>query len=1274
MINKIIVAFIGLFFFFFQAYSQSLKFDLKWLPNQEINFSDNEKIKVLSFEGAIYDHTKSVLPQWMFIQENITSGSLGVTAELNEVVYEPLSSDQQALLAGIDKSFLSDNIVPDVEIGFSQKKPNVIITFLPIRINKSSGSYERVKSFTLKMSSKDILERKKTNNVSRSLKTSVLSSGDWYKLAINKSGVYKIDYQFLKSLGIDPAQVNPKNIRIYGNGGGMLPVLNAEKRNEDLVENAIFVVGEEDGVFQIDDYALFYASEQTIWKHDVNGNKYSHKKNLFCDTSFYFLNLDLGLGKRILNQESVSQASTNTVVSFDDFAFHELDNVNLIESGKLWFGEKFDALLDYNFPFNFPNIDQTAPVKIEVSLAARSAKSSSFLLSSEQVITAISLNSIDEDCYYCTYATSGFANLSVLPSNSTVNVNVKYNKTHVNSIGYLDFIRVLTRRNLTMSGNQMQFRDSKSIGIGNVSEFIIANSNSSVFVWDITDPLNVKNQLGNNEQTNFKFKIKTDSLRQFVAVAGQGFLAPMLVEKLENQNLHGLQQQEMVIVTHPKFLSQANELADFHRQEGLSVIVSTTKQVYNEFSSGASDVSAIRDFMKMFYERAVSQDDLPKYLLLIGDGSYDNKRTDESSSNYILTYQSDNSFSPTESYVSDDFYGLLDDNEGAWSGNNELVDIGIGRLPVKTNEELQGVINKIKHYYSSKTMRDWRNTIVFVADDKDNGIHLNQADQIADYVSSSHSFYNIDKVYFDSYPLVATPGGQRYPEVNEAIIKKVEKGALILNYTGHGGEIGWAHERVLGISDINSFNNLDNLPLFFTATCEFSRFDNPAKTTAGEYVLLNAKGGGIGLFTTVRVVYSSPNFILNDNFFKNVFKETNGVLPRMGDVFRLTKVASGGIVNNRNFTFLGDPALRLAYPKDIVETSAINEFKLDEKKDTLNALQKATITGFVKDRAGKVLSNYNGFLYPTVFDKQTEAKTMGNDPESPVLSYKLQRNVLYKGKVSVKDGFFSFSFILPKDISYKVGLGRISYYLENGQEDGHGSFDGFFVGGTSDSVNSDNQGPDVKLFLNNDKFVFGGTTSEDPYLYAEIEDLNGINTVGNGIGHDIIANLDENSDRAIVLNDYFESDLDSYQKGKIKYPFSKISEGKHTLKLKVWDVYNNSTSDYTEFFVAKSAELALSHVLNYPNPFTSSTKFFFDHNQAGTNLDVQIQIYTISGKIIKTLNTAMTSDGFKSDPVLWDGLDDFQEKIGRGVYIYKLKVKTDQGKVAEKIEKLVILN
>jgi hypothetical protein len=503
----------------------------------------------------------------------------------------------------------------------------------------------------------------------------------------------------------------------------------------------------------------------------------------------------------------------------------------------------------------------------------------------------------------------------------------------------------------------------------------------------------------------------------------------------------------------------------------------------------------------------------------------------------------------------------------------------------------------------------------------------------------------------------------------------MERGALVINYTGHGGETGWTAERILDNAMITSWKNKRKLPLFITATCEFSRYDDPGRTSAGELVLINSEAGGVALMTTTRLVYASQNGVLNSVMISNLFNPINGQQPTLGDVYVRVKndasVMAGGI-NPRNFTLLGDPAIMLAVPRYDVVTTSINGNIPVADADTLSALMKVTITGEVQSN-GQTLSNFNGIVYPTVYDKEENVSTLANDPSSPIINFSLRKNIIYRGKASVTAGSFSYTFIVPRDIAYNIGRGRLSYYAHNGSEDAAGNYDSLMVGGSSSSAINDVTGPEIKLYLNDERFVFGGTTNESPKIVALVSDSNGVNTVGNGIGHDITATIDNDPNKIYVLNDYYESELDDYQKGKIVFPLQSLPEGRHTLKLKLWDIYNNSSEAYTEFIVAASASLALSRVLNYPNPFTSRTSFMFEHNRPCSNLDVQIQVYTVSGRLIKTINRTIACEGYRSDDIDWDGRDDFGDPLGRGVYVYRLKIKDNEGLTAEKFEKLVIL-
>ncbi|MBK5285089.1 MAG: type IX secretion system sortase PorU, partial [Bacteroidia bacterium] len=478
--------------------------------------------------------------------------------------------------------------------------------------------------------------------------------------------------------------------------------------------------------------------------------------------------------------------------------------------------------------------------------------------------------------------------------------------------------------------------------------------------------------------------------------------------------------------------------------------------------------------------------------------------------------------------------------------------------------------------------------------------------------------------------------------------------------------------RVLTVEDIKNWTNFNRLSAFLTATCEFTRIDDPERTSAGEFVFLNSKGSGVALFTTSRLAFSGSNFSLCRSFNKFLFEPLNGSMPALGDICRLTKNDYRD-PHVKNFLLVGDPAMKLAYPRWNVVTTSINNNVISATADTIKALTRVTISGEIRDDNGQLMTGFNGVLIPSIYDKEATYFTLGNDPGNPIIPFKVRKNVLFKGKATVTNGTFSFSFIMPKDISFQYGIGKISYYAFDGVTDAKGFYKNVIVGGVGSdtTVSDDKRGPEIKLYMNDDKFVSGGMTNVNPNVYALISDESGINTAGNGIGHDITITID--GDKLYTANDFFEADLDSYQKGKINFPLSGLSDGKHTLKLKVWDIFNNSSETTIEFYVVSSKEITLNHVYNYPNPFTTHTKFMFEHNRACVPMSVQIQVFTVTGKLVKTISKYLVCDGFRFDNLDWDGRDDYGDKIGRGIYIYRLRVQTSDGATADKIEKLVIL-
>lgn len=1255
---------------------------LNWENNKSEQIGTSGSVSFMSFSGAQY--TSDLLPQYSEIID-LTNGITSVSVEILNTQYEAIDVSSLAEFKNLDK--IEKQVKLEYSVEFEKKLPKAVISLIPLRFNAEIGKIERLLSFTLSVNpmSNGASAKKTSFNYATN---SILANGNWYKFGVTQDGVYKLSYSFLKELGLPIDSINPKNIRVYGNGGKMLSYLNSAIRYDDLQENAVEVIGEADNRMDTADYILLYGQGTSRWNYTAADQKFHHQLHLYSDTNYYFITYGNSSGKRIQVQPSDQAQATGTSTSFDDYAFHEIESVNFIKTGRNWYGENFGIVNYYSFNFSFPNIDLSSKVYLKADVMAKSAPASSFSINCQNGSIFLQPAAEIPTCYYCDYALPASGSTIFQPNSANFDVGVTFNKAAaaLSASGWLNYLELNARRFLTMTGNQMQFRDMQSVGPGKITDFTLSSAPANFKIWDVSDLINVKHQQTIQSGSNQTFRLETDVLREFIAFNESSFLTPNAFGKIENQNLHNLSAADLIIITHPLFLPEAQQLADFHKNhDTLSTVVVTPQEIYNEFSSGMQDISALKHFVKMFYDKATSPADMPQYLLLFGDGSYDNRtRNTVTNTNFIPTYESDNSTDQTKSYVSDDFYGLLDDNES--DGLAQLMDVGIGRLPAKTRAEAQAMLNKIINYENgaatspevstSNTNADWKNVVCFVADDEDGNTHLSDAETISTYVDTNYRNINVDKIYFDAYKQVSTAGGERYPEVTAAINQRVESGALILNYTGHGGETGWAHERVLDVSTINAWDNSKRLPLFVTATCEFSRFDDPARTSAGEDVLLNPVGGGIGLLTTTRLVYSNPNFVLNYNFYKTVFKPISGKMPRLGDVIKTTKnlSVSAASSNHRNFTLLGDPALRLSYPHESIKTNTLNAQNIAVTADTMKALSKITITGQLQDKMGNKLTNFNGIIYPTVFDKSRAITTQANNTTSPRKTFYLQKSVVYKGKVSVINGDFTFTFIVPKDIAFNFGRGRLSYYADNGVTDASGFNEDFIIGGNASSIEPDNEGPAVSLFMNNEKFVYGGITNENPLLYAKVEDKNGINTVGSGIGHDIVSVIDESTEKSIVLNDYYQSELDSYQKGTVRYQFSNLSEGNHTLTLKVWDVYNNSSLSRTEFTVAKSAKLALDRVFNYPNPFTTSTNFYFQHNQADNGMNVQIQIFTVSGKCIKTIEQFVRTEGFSSESIHWDGLDDFGDKIGKGVYIYRLKAIDSTGGKADKFEKLVILN
>ena len=1112
---------------------------------------------------------------------------------------------------------------------------------------------------------------------------SVLATGNWYKIGVKEPGVYKLDIPFLSQLGLNAANLSSGSIRLFGNGGGMLPEANNIPRPDDLQENAIMIVDGGDGVLNGADYILFFSNGADEWDKDSVNKRFSHKKNLYSDKAYYYLMVG-GNGKRV--GDSQGTFIPNVLVnSFDDRLFHELDTINFLASGKEWYGEEFSNTpghsLTRNFSFSFPNFQNSFPVTVVTDCLARSVGvASRFDVSmNNQPLQQITISPVSGG-QYDPVAQETKTQASTIVSSTDLSINYNYVPGSFNSQGWLNWFEIFARRSLSMNGiDQLLFRDWASVG-NNAAEFDIAGANQATQVWDVTDPaapLKISTSLQGND---LKFANSCTQLKEYVAFNSSNFLQPSAEGKISNQDLHGFPPVDFVIVTTQALLPQAQRLADFHRaRNNLRYAIATTAQVYNEFSSGSPDPSAIRDFVKMFYDRSASApSDRPKYLLLLGDASFDYKDRVNNNTNLVPAYENGNSLDPLGSYTSDDFFGFLDDNEDVNSTIiiNQL-DIGIGRIPAKNAEEAKNYADKVETYFNKESLGPWRNNQLFIADDEDFNLHLQDAEILTTTSQTTAPVFNITKTYLDAFRQESGAGGSHYPQANQIINNQVYNGTLIWNYSGHGGSNRLAEEVILDQDIVNNWSNANKLPLFITATCDFAPYDNPTINSLGENILLRAKTGGIALMTTTRVVFSFSNRVINNNYLQFALqRDTSGTYKSLGESIRAAKnytyQTSSDITNNRKFTLLGDPALIIAYPFLKIRATKVNGITVSQA-DTIHATDKVIIEGEVTNLSDNLLPDFNGTVYPVVFDKVQTVNTLANDPTSQVASFQAQNNVLYKGKASVINGKFSFSFKVPKDINYQFGNGKLSLYAENGSNDANGYFTNFIIGGVGANADNDKEGPVIKAYLNDDKFVSGSIANENPVLIIKLSDSSGINTAGTGIGHDIVATLDNDNRQYFVLNDFYEADLNSYQQGTVHFQLPTLSSGIHSLKIKAWDVLDNSSEYVLDFNVSKDEELVLNHVLNYPNPFTTKTQFWFEHNKPNQNLQVKVQIFTLTGKVVKTIKQTINDAGNRSCEVEWDGRDEFGDRLGRGVYLYRLTVISIDGKKKEKLEKLVIL-
>ncbi len=1217
--------------------------------------------------------------------QNIRAGYIGKRIDLQYyskpvititgITYEPVQQLPENALPSTPQKF-------DIALGLDRKIPFAVVRFPAFSLD-DNGKLQQIKSLTFEyeeVQPQSIeLQANRSAAKGTSGTNSPMASGTWYKIAVTSTGLYKIDHSFLATqLGV--SSISTARIRLFGHGGNMLPERNTGTVN-GLTETAIWVNDGGDGSFDPGDYFVFYGQGPVNWNPSADNKLLIQEKNFYEDKGYYFLNFDGVAEKRIQNQ-GIPPTGNVSVYNYSGTALHEQDLANPQKFGKLWWGEEFSSAPgkqnSQSFTLDLGSVTDSAEFNIHVVNTSSTRGLFNIFLNGQLIENADVAPTNNYD--YAPKAAGHLVTAKLPYNSSSATIRIDYSTAANDGSGWLDYIRINYRRPLAINGNSLLFSDLQSVGTGNIATYHLANANGATQVWDVTDPQNPVLMNGSLNGNTYTFTQYADQLHNYAAMNNSNMDAPEYLGTVPNQNLYGSGQVDYIIVTYPDFKPAAEKLAQFHRQRsGIKVMVATTTQVYNEFSSGGQDISAIRNLARMFYERAgMDEAKMPKYLLLMGDASYDYKNRISGNTNYAPTFEARESFEFLATYSNDDFFGFLDEGEDIerYDIINAL-DIGVGRIPAKSQQEADNVVNKIIHYKSPATLGAWRLSTMYVADDKDNaGDHLGDAEVMNNIVTQNSTIHNPSKVYLNAIPLVSTPGGQRAPEANKSINDGIFKGLFLLNYSGHGNTTVLAHERIVTKDDYNKWRNIDKLPFMVTATCDFGQFDQPSFVSSGEELMLKWNGGVIATLTTTHLVYAYANEMLNREFLSAQFQHINGKWNTFGDAMRIGKnsaysagLEAGVIENFRKFALLGDPALEPNFPEFFVHTEAVKDGGTGQPTNTISALGEYNIDGKVTDVNGNVLDYFNGTLAVTIFDKPRTVKTINGQERT----FKVQNNTIYKGKATVNNGHFSFSFIAPKDLNYELGNGAISYYADNGQTDAAGRDTALTIGGFSDNPNLENNPPVITAFIKDSLFKNGGLTGTNTAIFAILEDETGINVSGNSVGHDLVAILDGDVSKPYIMNDYYETAPNTYKRGYVYFPVEGIPDGRHRFTIKAWDVNNNSGEGHVDFVVADGQVVEVQNLMNYPNPFRDLTHFVFEHNHPDESLKAEINIYNTAGVFVRKLTQDFISTGSRSNEITWDATDNNGAKLPAGVYIYRMMISTENGIKTTAYQKLVLV-
>ena len=1090
---------------------------------------------------------------------------------------------------------------------------------------------------------------------------SLLADGTWFRFETNEEGIYKIDRTFLQNLGVDVNTLDPKTIKIYGYGGAPLPEDLSKTNNKGLIENAIKIFGEEDGKFDAADYILFYARPTDFWEYDKDYNAIKRTKNYYSKKNYYWLTIGGTTGKRIADKTSLNVSNAYPQTFTRAFKSYEKDSVNIGSSGREYFGELINAVTNSRTFINTLSGWVTGtPIEYTVRVANASSNSVRFQIeeTGNQIYSSTIGGITNYDFGMEDYAKAVYRGF-LIDERSVVKLSVSSSSNSTKL--FLDYIEIAYNKYLrAYNDNLIVFSKDTTA----VLDYILTNfSSSTIQIFDVTDFSNVmliSNSVISGGQARFQASETKGRVRKYFALTPNTYKIPANAVRVENSNIRGtIGGSELIVIAPKELKAQAERYIKYRSTDSpskMSAQVFYVHEILNEFSGGVLDPIAIRDFIKFAYDNWQTK---PFYVLFFGDGTFDYLNTVKNNINFVPTYQTQSSLDEITSYPSDDYYVRV-------SGSDLKPDLCTGRLNIQSAKEADIVIDKIINYETVQNKGEWRNTVTLVADDgpaalgvDDGSLHTSQSETLAIQVLPKYLYQN--KIYLVAYPTIYVGLGRRKPEVNKAIINAINDGTLIMNWVGHGSPELWAHENVF--EKTSTIPQLRNKNYFFitAATCDFGKYDDPIEQSSTE-TMMNMKDAGTILgFTAARIVYSQYNATLNDSFYTNLFRtrDINNLPIRVGKAFFLTKQYMVDRENDEKYHLFGDPTIRLNLPVLPVSIDSVNSKSATEPVQ-VTALSTTKIKGSVRNTEGKI-NPLDGEVVISVFDSERNIYY----PEM-YYTVKQQGGLLFKGRATVSSGLFETEFVVPKDISYENKNGKITTYVSNSTTDGIGYSTNIIVGGTNQSTTNDNKGPEIDIYFDDTNFASSYLVNPNFTLIVKLKDQTGLNTTGSGIGHNLEAILNNDVTNSYDLTNNFVGDLNSGGKsGLAKYSYTSMTPGDYTIRVKAWDVFNNLSFQESAFTVISADKgIAIRDVVNYPNPMTSNTTFTFQHNYSST-FNAEIKIYTIAGRLIKTLEEKYLQDKFVK--IDWDGHDEDGNQIANGTYLYKLTVESDDGNFRETV-------